>query len=138
MTDETGATTVPLTGRGVAFAVVLAACWLALCHGARALDTCEGTYSASLINPLQSPNVVLYQPETNDQPTDLGDRFIAGLQRGGVVMTGQPTTRLDVNSTVTPPTGAASGQPRDTTDPAGRRIHPRQPSPLSHRHCNWT
>lgn len=93
------------TGRGLAFMLASAACWLALCHGARAIGTCEGTYSGSSIHPVPSPNVVQYQPETNDQPTELGQRFIAGLQRGGVVMTGQPTTRLDIDSTLTPPSG---------------------------------
>jgi hypothetical protein len=92
---------------GVTLIFGSAACLLAICHGARALDTCAGTYSGSAIHPLPSPNVVLFQPENNqpNAPTNLGDSFVTGLQRGGVVMTGEPTNRLSVISTVNPPPG---------------------------------
>jgi hypothetical protein len=87
-------------GRSIA---LLAA--LVCCPAAYAIDTCRGTYSGSLIHPLPLRNVVQYEPESNDPDalTDLGMHFLAGLQRGGVVTTGQPNTRLYVMAMVTPP-----------------------------------
>jgi hypothetical protein len=89
----------------VVMLIVTAACWLICCHGAFAIDTCRGEYSGSLIHPLPSPNVVEFQPESNDpaELTDLGVHFLAGLQRGGLVMTGQPKTRLSLVTVVGAP-----------------------------------
>jgi hypothetical protein len=101
----------PTSGR-LALMAASVLCGLVFSHGAYALDTCKGTYSGSAIRPLQSPNVILFQPETNDQPTALGNGFIAGLQRAGVVTTGQPTTRLDIVSIVTPAQVGSSQQQR--------------------------
>jgi hypothetical protein len=99
-------------GRGIAFMAASAAFWLVFCHGAFAIDTCRGVYSGSLIHPLPSPNVVQYEPQSNDPDalTDLGRHFLAGLQRGGVTTSGRPNTRLYVVATVSPPSGTSSGR----------------------------
>lgn len=99
-------------GRGIAFMAASAAFWLVFCQGAYAMDTCRGVYAASLIHPLPSPNVVQYEPETNDPDTltDLGTHFLAGLRRGGVLTSGQPNTRLYVIAIVTPASGTPSEQ----------------------------
>ncbi len=107
MTDKRVPRCANTTGRGVAFSVVSVACWLALCHGAHALDTCTGSYSASLVHPLPSPNVVQLQ----NVKTEIGDRFVTGLRRAGVVTTGRPTTRLDIVSMVIPAEGIVSRHP---------------------------
>jgi hypothetical protein len=98
-------------GRAVAFMVATAAFLSVVCHGAYAIDTCRGTYSASLIHPIPSPNVVQYESETNDPAalTELGAHFLEGLRRGGISTTGQPRTRLYVVTIVTPPSGTSSG-----------------------------
>jgi hypothetical protein len=100
----------PTSGR-VSLMALSVAFWLALSHGAHSLDTCKGTYSGSAIHPLQSPNVVLFRAETNEQPTPLGNGFVAGLQRAGVVTSGKPTTRLNIASIVIP-AQVGSGQPQ--------------------------
>jgi hypothetical protein len=99
-------------GRGVAFMAASAACWLVFCHGAYAVETCRGVYSGSLIHPLPARNVVQYEPESNDPATltDLGMHFLTGLQRGGVMTTGRPNTRLYVVAIVTPRSGTSSRQ----------------------------
>ena len=104
MTHETQGTTARLTGRGVAF-MVATACWLVFCHGAFAINTCRGEYSGSLVHPIPSPNVVEFQPETNDPAalTDLGFYFLEGLQRGGLVTTGRSNTRLSLVTMVSAP-----------------------------------
>jgi len=90
--------------RGVAL-MVASACWMAPNNCAFAIDTCRGEYSGSLIHPVPSPNVVEFQPETNDPAnlTDLGRHFLEGLQLGGIVTTGQPNTRLSLVAMVTAP-----------------------------------
>lgn len=111
MTSDRVVQCADITGGRVALTVASAACWLAVCHGALALNVCAGTYSGSAIHPYRPPIVIRFQPETNDQPTELGNGFIAGLQHGGIVTTGQPTTRLNIASVITlPRTG--SGQPQ--------------------------
>src|SRR5882757_10841311 len=86
------------TSRGIRFAAASAMCWLALLHGVHAAGTCTGTYSASLVHSLQSPIVVMLPNNGRPEMTDFRSRFVTGLHRGGMVTSGQPTTRLDLTA----------------------------------------
>lgn len=112
MMKQQGLQRAKATRRRVVFIAGAAACSLALHHGAHALNTCAGTYSASLVHPIQSPNVVQFK--SSDDPgvrSALGGRFIAGMRRAEVVTTGRPTSRLDVNAMVIPSSGIVSRNP---------------------------
>ncbi len=97
--------------RYMMFAVASAICGLGLIHEVRAADTCTGTYSASLIHPIKSPNVVLLPDKGRPELTELRGRLVAGLSRGGVVTSGQPSTRLDFSAMAIPAPGMVSVVP---------------------------
>ncbi len=98
-------------GRGMIFTIASAACWLALFHGAYGAGTCTGTYTAALIHPLPTPSVVMLPNIRRSGSAELASRFIAGLQRGGVVTSGQPTMRLDFTAMAIPAAGIVSRNP---------------------------
>src|SRR4051812_8882008 len=97
--------------RYVIRAIASAMCWLGLIHGVPAAGTCTGTYSASLIHPIQSPNVVLLQDKGRPDTSELRVRLVAGLHRGGLVTSGQPVTRLDFSAMTIPAPGMISVMP---------------------------
>jgi len=93
------------------YTVVSAICGLGLIRDVRAADTCTGTYSASLIHPIKLPNVVMLPDKGRPEMTELRSRLVAGLQRGGLVTSGQPRTRLDFSAMAIPAPGMISSVP---------------------------
>ncbi len=98
------------TSRGILFLIASAMCWLAFVHGVRAAGPCPGTYSASLVHPIQSRGVML--PDGGRPAlSDLRSRFVDGLHRGGLVTAEQSTTRLGFVAMATPSPGMVSRVP---------------------------
>jgi hypothetical protein len=97
-------------GRRLMLAVA-STCWLVFFHGAYGAGICPGTYTASAIHPLLSPNVVMLPNIRRSASAELGSRFIAGLQRGGVVTSGQPTMRLGFTAMAIPSSAVMSRTP---------------------------
>jgi hypothetical protein len=98
------------TSHGMLVLMASAMCWLVFIHGARAASPCPGTYSASLVHPVQSRGVML--PDRGRPAlTDLRGRFVDGLHRGGLVTAEQSTTRLGFVAMATPAPGMVSSVP---------------------------
>ncbi len=95
---------------GKMFLAAVAICWLAALPCAHAADTCTGTYSASLIHPIQSHGVMLPDIRRPDL-SDLRNRFLAGLHRGGIAASDQSTTRLGFVAIAIPAPNSVSRLP---------------------------
>lgn len=66
----------------------------------QAMESCTGTYSATLLRPLPVPLVVGVAPRDNSpRNLDLVGQFRAGLEKAGVAVTGTPTAQLTLNVT---------------------------------------
>jgi len=79
--------------------VVLAMAATAWAGGASAMSSCEGTYAASLLQPL--PAQIVAGLEVRDRPPasqQLADRFLAGLRAAGVTVGAQPNVVLHIST----------------------------------------
>jgi hypothetical protein len=76
--------------------------------GAAAMPTCEGTYAATLLQPLPTPMVVGLDVR-DDSPANrrMADRFLAGLREAGVAVGAPPNVLLTISSSRL---GVTSGQ----------------------------
>ncbi|CAH2602933.1 conserved protein of unknown function [Rhodovastum atsumiense] len=84
--------------------VLVLGSWLA--QPAWALQSCTGSYSATLLRPLPRPLVVgLLVRDDSPRNRDLAERFRAGLRHAGVAVAGRPSAQLSIIATFT---GAAA------------------------------
>ena len=68
---------------------------------AAAMDSCAGTYSATLLSPLAAPTVVaLNVSDSSDLTARLAKAFTAGMQDAGVTVAGTPTVSLRLSYSV--------------------------------------
>jgi hypothetical protein len=83
---------------GTRFAVAaLALVAAAAARPAAAMESCSGTYSATLIQPLPNPLVVaLIVYDDSPRNLALAAQFKAGMQSAGVAVSGTPTVRLSL------------------------------------------
>jgi hypothetical protein len=74
---------------------IVAATAIAVAPAARAMGSCDGTWSANALRPLPDP-LVVHLVVADDSPNnlDLAARFNDGLQRAGVAVGGTPTAQL--------------------------------------------
>lgn len=80
---------------------VVAALSLAAPRLAAAMDSCAGTYSATLLSPLAAPTVVaLNVSDSSDLTARLATAFTTGMQDAGVTVTGTPTVSLRLSYSV--------------------------------------
>ena len=82
-----------MTGR----ATLAAGFALAVCVAgpARAMDSCSGMYSATLLHPLTEPTIVaLDLADSSDVSKHLAEAFTNGLQEAGTTVAGTPTVKL--------------------------------------------
>ena len=78
--------------------------------GARAMDTCSGNYSATLLHPLALPTIVGLDLSDNSATTiRLGQAFTGGMKDAGVAVTGTPTVTLRVTYDVAGQGGSTPG-----------------------------
>jgi hypothetical protein len=69
---------------------------------ALAAESCRGTYSATLIQPLPKPLVVgLIVRDDSPRNLTLAAKFKAGMQHAGVSVNGAPTARLSLTVALT-------------------------------------
>lgn len=72
-----------------------------------AMDSCSGSYAATLLHPLPSPLVVgLVLSDNSPRNVDLAARFKAGLRRAGIAVTGAATVQLSLRATMSGSDGA--------------------------------
>jgi hypothetical protein len=78
--------------------------------GARAMDTCSGNYSATLLHPLALPTIVGLDLSDNSATTiRLGQAFTGGMKDAGIAVTGTPTVTLRVTYDVAGQGGSTPG-----------------------------
>jgi len=66
-----------------------------------AMDSCSGTYSATLIKPLPDPLVVaLLVRDDSPRNLALAAKFKAGMQSAGLAVSGTPTAQLSLIATL--------------------------------------
>ena len=79
---------------------------------AHADNVCAGNISTSVLQPLRTPVTISVEtPISSDANPQLGQRFLAGVQNGGVTVmpSGQGTTLLDMTFEVTPSANGGAG-----------------------------
>jgi hypothetical protein len=98
------------TGRDGAL-VAVAVLGLATSTGpARALDTCNGQYSAAALQPLPVPTVVkLDLRDSSPVNTDLAKAFTTGMQQAGLHVDGPPTVKLSITFSIIGQGGGGPG-----------------------------
>ena len=92
---------------------------LAVSPAAHADNVCAGNIATTVLQALRTPITISVEtPVSSDANPQLGQRFLAGIQNGGVAVApaGQGTTLLDMTFQVTPSAnggGPAGGAYRD-------------------------
>jgi len=97
-----------ITGR----ATLAAGFGLAVCITApvRAMDSCSGMYSATLLHPLAEPTIVaLDLADSSDVSKHLGEAFVNGMQEAGTTVTGTPTVKLRLSYQIIGQCGSGNG-----------------------------
>jgi hypothetical protein len=97
-----------ITGR----ATLAAGFGLAVCIAgpARAMDSCSGMYSATLLHPLAEPTIVaLDLADSSDVSKHLGEAFINGMQEADTTITGTPTVKLRLSYQIIGQGGSGNG-----------------------------
>ena len=97
-----------VTGR----AILAAGFGLAVCVAgpARAMDSCSGMYSATLLHPLAEPTIVeLDLADSSDVSKHLGEAFTNGMQEAGTTVTGTPTVKLRLSYQIIGQGGSGPG-----------------------------
>ncbi|MFL5257850.1 MAG: hypothetical protein ACJ8AI_34220 [Rhodopila sp.] len=85
---------------------------------ARATDSCAGSYSATLLQPLAAPTVVdLDLSDSSDMTARLAQAFTGGMQDAGVTVSGSPNVILRLSYQVVGQGGSVPGGP--VINPAG-------------------
>jgi hypothetical protein len=85
---------------------------VALAPTARADSICAGNISTTVLQPVRTPITISVEtPISSDANPQLGQRFLAGVQNGGVIVApvGQGTTLLDMTFQVTPSANGGAG-----------------------------
>jgi hypothetical protein len=85
---------------------------LCLSPGAHADDSCAGNIATTVMQPLRTPVVVSVEtPISSDANPQLAQRFLGGVQSGGVTVApaGKGTTLIDMTFQVTPSANGGSG-----------------------------
>jgi hypothetical protein len=85
---------------------------LAVCIAgpARAMDSCSGMYSATLLHPLTEPTIVaLDLADSSDVSKNLGEAFTNGMQEAGTTVTGTPTVKLRLSYQILGQGGSGNG-----------------------------
>lgn len=78
----------------------------------RAMDSCSGTYSATLLSPLARPPVVaLDVSDSSDMTARLAQAFTGGMLDAGVTVSGTPTVSLRLSYQVVGQDGSVPGGP---------------------------
>jgi hypothetical protein len=96
-----------LGGAGLALLACLAA------SPGRAMESCSGSYAATLLHKLPKPLVVgLVIQDDSPRNIDLAARFTAGLQRAGIAVGGAASMQLSLLVTIT-----GRGGPDDAAPP---------------------
>lgn len=76
----------------------------------RAMESCAGTYSATLLRPLPAPLVVgLLVRDDSPRNVDLAAQFNAGLQKAGVAVAGAANVQLTLTVTISGAGGGGDG-----------------------------
>ena len=102
-----------LSGAGVAILLALAAA------PAAALESCSGSYAATLLRPLPAPLVVgLVVRDNSPRNVDLAARFTAGMQKAGIAVNGPATMQLSLQVTMGDGGGTDDTAPAPPSDPA--------------------
>ena len=82
-----------------------------------AIDSCSGTYSATLLRPLPSPLVVgLVIQDDSPRNIDLAARFNAGLQKAGIAVTGAANVQLTLRVTLSNDASLGDAAPVPSSD----------------------
>jgi hypothetical protein len=77
---------------------------------ASAMQSCTGTYSATLLQPLTEPTVVaLDLADSSVVPANLSEAFTNGMRAAGVVVAASPTVRLRLSYQVVGQGGSSGG-----------------------------
>lgn len=83
-----------------------------------AMDSCSGSYAATLLHPLPAPLVVgLVLSDDSPRNVDLAARFKAGLRRAGIAVTGTANVQLTLRVTMTGRDGLDDAAPAPPSDP---------------------
>ncbi len=86
--------------------------------GAEAMPSCEGTYAATLLQPLPSGVVVgLDLHDRSPENQHLAERFLSGISSAGAVVGAQPTVLLHVSVSVLGGTTNRSTSPSELSYP---------------------
>ena len=77
---------------------------------ARAMDSCSGSYSATLLKPLAAPTIVgIDLSDNSDVTARLAQAFSGGMQDAGVTVSGSPTVMLRLSYQVVGQGGSTPG-----------------------------
>ncbi len=93
-------------------AILAAGFGLAVCitGPARAMDSCSGMYSATLLHPLTDPTIVaLDLADSSDVSKHLAEAFTNGMQEAGTSVAGTPTVKLRLSYQIIGQGGSGNG-----------------------------
>ena len=93
-------------------AILAAGFGLAVCitGPARAMDSCSGMYSATLLHPLTEPTIVaLDLADSSDVSKHLAEAFTNGMQEAGTSVAGTPTVKLRLSYQIIGQGGSGNG-----------------------------
>jgi hypothetical protein len=93
-------------------ATLAAGLGLAMCIAgpAKAMDSCSGMYSATLLHPLTEPTIVaLDLADSSDVSKHLAEAFTNGMQEAGTTVAGAPTVKLRLSYQILGQGGSTNG-----------------------------
>ncbi len=100
------------------YTAVLGLVGMAVTNGAAATQTCQGTYAATLLQPLPAHVVVgLDIHDHSPRNLKLAERFLTGVREAGVIVGAEPNVLLHVNT-------SRLGETSSRSSPGAERNYP--------------